>query len=164
MIFNHNNDRTLVYCQVGGAPPACSGIEGIMGKSMTDSDVVDLLNWAHTNICSDGADGGHPRGYGSFTRILGHYVREEKSMQLENAIHKMTALAARHMGISDRGMIAPGYYADLVLFDPMMVKDNATIKSPKALSDGILRVWVNGEEVYTSGNATGRFPGIFIKK
>lgn len=144
--------------------PDSSGIEGIMGKSMTDSDVVDLLNWAHTNICSDGADGGHPRGYGSFTRILGHYVREEKSMQLENAIHKMTALAARHMGIRDRGMIAPGYYADLVLFDPIVVKDNATIKSPKALSDGILRVWVNGEEVYRSGKATGKFPGIFIKK
>lgn len=138
--------------------------ETVMGKSMTDADVVDFLSWQHTNICSDGALGGHPRAYGAFTRVLGNYVREKKIMSLETAINKMTVLTAEHVGITDRGVIAAGYYADLVLFDSETVKDNAGIDDPKALSDGIIKVWVNGVLVYENKQATKKYPGEFIAK
>jgi N-acyl-D-aspartate/D-glutamate deacylase len=135
-----------------------------MGKSMTDADVSAFLSWQHTNICSDGADGGHPRGYGSFTRVLAEYVREKKIMSLETAINKMTALSAEHVGIRQRGLIAAGYYADLVLLDPDTIQDHATIQNPQALSDGILKVWVNGELVYANKEFMGTFPGRLIKR
>jgi N-acyl-D-aspartate/D-glutamate deacylase len=74
----------------------------------------------------------------------------------------MTALAAEHTGIKNRGIIAPGYFADLVLIDPATVKDNASIQNPKALSDGILKVWVNGVLVYKDKTAQQNFPGEFV--
>ena len=138
--------------------------EGIMGKSMSDDDISKLLSWQHTNICSDGAIGGHPRAYGTFTRVLGKYVREKKIMSLETAINKMTALAAEHTGIRQRGVIADGFFADLVLFDPDTVTDNANIDNPRALSDGILKVWINGVPVYDNKQLTGKFPGVFIER
>ena len=144
--------------------PESEGVEGIMAKSMTDDDVVNFLSWANTNICSDGSNGGHPRGYGSFTRVLGHYVREKKIMSLESAIQKMTSLSAEHTGISNRGLIAAGYFADLVLFDPETVKDNADIKNSKALSTGIEKVWVNGVCVYEHMQPTKKFPGMFVSR
>ncbi len=142
--------------------PDEKGIEGIMAKSMTDEDVNNFLAWANTNICSDGSNGGHPRGYGSFTRVLGYYVREKKIMSLETAIQKMTSLSAEHTGIKNRGLIAAGYFADLVLFDPLTVKDNADIKNSKALSTGIEKVWVNGEIVFANGQSTKTYPGVFV--
>jgi N-acyl-D-amino-acid deacylase len=138
--------------------------EAIMGKSMTESDVIDFLTWGHTNICSDGFAGGHPRGYGAFARVLGKYVREQKIMNLETAIYKMTGLTAEHLGIKNRGIITPNYFADLVLFNPETVKDNATIQNPTALSTGIELVWVNGEIVYQNQKATGKFSGRFLKR
>jgi len=144
--------------------PDAGGVETIMGKSMAEEDVMSFLGWAHTNICSDGANGGHPRGYGSFTKVLSRYVKEKKIMSWEEAIHKMTGLAAEHVGISNRGIIAAGYYADLVLIDPVTVKDNASIQDPKALSDGIVKVWVNGVLVYRDKTSQGKFPGEFISK
>lgn len=146
----------------GKAHPEESGLEGIMGKSMTDEDVVKILAWSHTNICSDGSYGGHPRGFGSFTRVLGQYVREQKIMRLETAIQKMTRQAAEQTGIKNRGIIAPGYYADLVLFDPATVKDNASVKTPQALSTGIDKVWVNGVLVYQNQAHTKQYPGMFV--
>ncbi len=146
------------------ANPDAGGVEAIMGKSMKASDVSDLLAWANTNICSDGANGGHPRGYGSFTRILGKYVRDEHLFTLETAIRKMTSLSAEHTGIRRRGIVAPGYFADLVLFDPETVKDRSGIGDSKALSDGILRVWVNGKEVYRDKQVMNIFPGVFISR
>jgi len=74
----------------------------------------------------------------------------------------MTALAAEHTGITTRGIIAPGYFADLVLIDPAIIKDNANIQNPKALSDGILKVWVNGVLVYKDKNTLLKYPGEFI--
>ncbi len=144
------------------ANPEATGIEGILGKSMLDEDVANILAWTHTNICSDGSNGGHPRGYGSFTRVLGLYVREQKIMSLETAIQKMTGLAAAHTGISNRGILAPGYAADLVLFDPETVKDNSSVQDSKALSDGILKVWVNGTCVYENKASTRKYTGMFI--
>lgn len=134
----------------------------IAGASMLDGDVINFLTWNYTNICSDGADGGHPRGYGAFTRVLGRYVRDKKIMPLETAVYKMTGLTAEHLGIKNRGLIAPGYFADLVLFDPATVADNSTMTNSKALSSGIEMVWVNGKVVYQQQKATNQFPGMFI--
>lgn len=142
--------------------PDANGVEAIVAKSMTDIDVVNFLAWANTNICSDGSNGGHPRGFGSFTRVLGKYVREKKIMSLETAIQKMTSLSAEHVGIKNRGVIAAGYYADLVLFNPLTIQDNANFKDSKALSDGIEMVWVNGVCVYKNKKSTHQFPGTFI--
>jgi N-acyl-D-aspartate/D-glutamate deacylase len=139
-------------------------IEGVMGKAMSEEDVMNFLAWPHTNICSDGSTEGHPRGYGAFPRVLARYVREKKLLTLETAIHKMTGLTAEHLGLADRGIISPGSFADLVLFNPDMVQDNAVIGNNQALSTGIEQVWVNGEVVYRAGKAGGRFPGRVLKK
>ena len=136
----------------------------IAGASMLDDDVINFLQWNYTNICSDGADGGHPRGYGAFTRVLGRYVRNKKIMPLEAAVYKMTGLTAEHLGIKNRGMVVPGYFADLVLFDPATVTDNSTMTDSKALSSGIAMVWVNGKIVYKDQKATKEYPGVFISR
>jgi N-acyl-D-amino-acid deacylase len=161
--------QTLLYLVAAASAyekqyPDAGGVEAIMGKSMSETDLADFLAWPYTNICSDGGNGGHPRGYGSFTRVLNYYVKEKKITSWEEAIHKMTALTAAHTGISNRGIIAPGYFADLVLIDPLMVKDNASIQDSKALSDGILKVWVNGVLVYKDKTAQQKFPGEFITR
>jgi N-acyl-D-amino-acid deacylase len=139
-------------------------IEAIAAKSMSEADVAKFIAWPYSVICSDGNAGGHPRGYGSFTRVLGKYVRDEKIIDLSTAIHKMTGQTAAYLGIQDRGVIAPGKKADLVLFDPATVKDNATILNSKALSDGIEMVWVNGMLVYKDHQATGNRPGVLLKR
>ena len=139
------------------------GSDMIIGTSMIEDDIRTLLLWEHTNV---GSDGGlvdlHPRGMGSFTKILGKYVREEGLMNLEMAIRKMTGLAADHMGFTDRGYIQIGQMADLVLFDPDTVIDNATPESPDAISDGIFSVWVAGEQVLSNGAVTKARPGKFV--
>lgn len=140
------------------------GSGSIAGVSMAEEDVVNFLKWNYTNICSDGSWGGHPRGYGAFTRVLGRYVREQKIMPLETAIYKMTGLAAEHLGLSNRGTIARGNFADLVLFNSATVIDNSTISNPKALSSGIEIVWVNGKIVYQNQQATAERPGVFISR
>lgn len=144
--------------------PDADGVEAIAGKSMTAGDVAAFLAWPHTNICSDGNAGRHPRGFGSFTRVLGRQVRESKLMSLETAVHKMTGLTAGHLGIRDRGLIRPGYLADLVLFDPDRVIDRATLEDSHALSDGIIGVWVNGKRVYGEGKSTGVRPGRMVTR
>lgn len=95
---------------------------------------------------------------------MGRYVREQKVMPMEEAIHKMTGLTAEHIGIARRGLIVPGYYADLVLFDPATVVDNATITNATAMSTGITSVWVNGQVVFTNGAAASNFPGQFVHR
>ena len=145
-------------------PDYPDGIEAIMGKSMDDFDVSNMMLWPHTCFCSDGASGGHPRGHGAFTRVLGRYVREQKLMPLETAVYKMTGLTADQVGLPQRGVIMPGNYADLVLFDPETVIDNASVKDGKALSDGIDKVWVNGQTVYESKKSTGELPGVLIRR
>ncbi|MBL7849818.1 MAG: serine hydrolase [Cyclobacteriaceae bacterium] len=136
----------------------------IVGTSMSEEDITTLLQWENSNVCSDGAIDGHPRGHGAFTRMLGRYVREQKIMPLEEAVHKMTGLTAEHMGITGRGLIVPGYFADLVLFDPDKVIDNATISQATALSSGISAVWVNGQLVFRDGAAVSNFPGQFVSR
>jgi N-acyl-D-amino-acid deacylase len=137
--------------------------DSIISNSMRAADVAALIAWPHSNICTDGElEDLHPRGAGSFPRVLGRYVREQGLMTLEQAVHKMSGLAAEHMGFSDRGIIRAGAAADLVLFDPATVIDNATPQDPGALSSGVSKVWVNGVVVFENGGATGAGPGRFI--
>jgi N-acyl-D-amino-acid deacylase len=105
----------------------------------------------------------HPRSYGTFTRVLGKYVREEKLLTLEDAIRKMTSSVAARLSIPDRGVLRPGTYADVVVFDPDTVTDNATFEDPHQLSTGVTHVWVNGTPVVTDGEHTGAKPGRFVK-
>lgn len=135
----------------------------IVATSMDEEDLKKLMQWKYTAFCSDGASSTrHPRGFGAFTRVLSHYVRDKKMLSLEEAIYKMTSLTAENLGISKRGQIQIGYYADLVLFDAATVKDNATIQNPQATSTGIQKVWVNGVEVYNEKGTTKKYSGKVI--
>ncbi len=140
-------------------------VEHIIATSMVEGDLEQLAAWPQTNFCTDGQlDGSHPRGYGSYPRFLGRYVRERKVLRLEEAVRKATGLAADHVGLRDRGRLVPGAYADLVLFDPATVIDHATTGDPHALSTGIERVWVNGTVVYAGGSASGARPGRVLRR
>ncbi len=137
----------------------------ITAVSMTDEDIDELLRWEHTNLCSDGGStGGHPRGYGAFPRLFGRFVRERGALDLADAVHKSTGLAADHLGIFGRGRLAPGFAADLVLFDPDQITDRATVDEPMLKSRGVERVWVNGEVVYAAGRVTARRPGVVVRR
>lgn len=105
----------------------------------------------------------HPRSYGTFTRVLGHYVREEKVLTLEDAIRKMTSSVADRLGIAQRGLLREGYYADVVLFDPATVADQATFADSHQLSVGVSDVWVNGTRVLQQGKHTGATPGQIVR-
>ncbi len=141
------------------------GGESVVATSMDEPDIVKLMQWDHTNICSDGSlDGAHPRGFGAFTRVLGRYVREQGAMPLEVAIHKMTALSAAHVGLARRGTIAPGMFADLVLLDPATVIDRATPQAPHEVSTGIARVWVNGQTVWMDGKTVRSRSGRALRR
>ncbi len=139
-------------------------IEAIAAKSMNEADVAKFIAWPYSVICSDGNAGGHPRGYGSFTRVLGKYVRTDKVIELTNAIYKMTGQTASYLGIKERGTIAIGNKADLVLLNPNTVIDHANIGNSHALSTGIEMVWVNGTLIYKDQKATGKRPGVLIKR
>jgi N-acyl-D-amino-acid deacylase len=139
--------------------------QSIIGQGMAEEDVAALIAWPHAAICSDGAlDSLHPRGRGAFTKVLRVYVREKKVLTLEQAIHKMTGLSAANVGIVDRGVIRPGAFADLVLFDPATAADRSTWQDPKALSTGITEVWVNGVAVWDGSKATGAHPGRAVRR
>jgi dihydroorotase/N-acyl-D-amino-acid deacylase len=101
----------------------------------------------------------HPRAWGTFTRVLGRYVRDEKVLTLEDAVRKMTSQAAIRVGITDRGIIRPGMFADITIFDPTTVKDEATFENPKHYSTGIRHVLVNGRAIITDGKITAERPG-----
>jgi N-acyl-D-amino-acid deacylase len=140
-------------------------VESVIATSMDEADIEKLMKWEHMSLSTDGAlDGSHPRGFGTYPRFLGRYVRERHVMPLPQAVHKATSLPAAQMGISNRGRVAPGFKADLVLFDPETVLDRATPSDPHAVSTGIDRVWVNGVLVYENGKTTGQFPGRALKR
>jgi len=101
----------------------------------------------------------HPRGWGSAARILGHYVREEKVLRLEEAVRKMTSFAAEAAGLKDRGLVKSGFPADLAVFDPATVKDVSTFENPNRYSEGFRYVAVNGVLVVDEGKLTGKTPG-----
>jgi N-acyl-D-amino-acid deacylase len=103
--------------------------------------------------------GTHPRAYGNFARLLGTYVREEKCIPLQEAVHRLTGLAAAHLRIKKRGELRTGNYADIVIFDPATVNEHATYEQPQQLATGISDVFVNGVQVLKAGIHTGATPG-----
>lgn len=129
-------------------------------------DVDRVMQFPHTCIASDGSvfefgtGNPHPRSYGCFPRVLGHYVRERGLLTLEQAIHKMTLLPAMRLGWEDRGRIAVGCQADIVVFDSQTVTDHATFTNPHQHSTGITHVWVNGRCILSDGMLTNKRPGV----
>ena len=106
----------------------------------------------------------HPRAYGNFARLLGKYVREEKVISLEEAIRKLSALPCENLGIAKRGKLQPGYFADIVLFDPKTIADHATFENPHQYATGMQHVFVNGVQVLEDGEPTGKAAGRFVKR
>ena len=105
----------------------------------------------------------HPRGYGAYPRILGRYVREQGWLRLEDAIRRMTSFPATRFGLGDRGLLRKGMAADLVVFDPQTVLDQATYDNPRQAPLGIEHVFVNGIAAVANGAVTGRRPGVLVK-
>jgi len=137
-----------------------NGDAGIIGKSMVEPDIKVLYQWPWTMVSSDGGIGmKHPRGAGTYPKVLGRFVREKQWLTLPEAIRKMTSLPAWRLKLKDRGRIKKGYVADLVLFNPATVIDNSTFAEPFRLSTGIEKVWVNGTLVWDGSKATGARPG-----
>lgn len=122
-------------CDAGGVSP-----DGVLGMSST-----------------------HPRAYGTFPRVLGRYVREDKILALEDAVRKMTSLPAQKLGLRDRGLLRPGMFADITVFDPEKVIDRATFDASHQYSEGIVHVFVNGAAVIDQGKITSRLPGRILR-
>ncbi|UCG97174.1 MAG: D-aminoacylase [Burkholderiales bacterium] len=140
---------------------------GAIYFSMDEADVERILAYPETMIGSDGLPHDvfpHPRLWGTFPRVLGHYARHRGLFSLETAIHKMTGLPAARFGLADRGVIAPGAAADLVVFDAERIRDSATFARPKQPAAGIEAVYVNGVAVWRGGRATGARPGVVLKR
>jgi N-acyl-D-amino-acid deacylase len=146
---------TAVYMQVvrdGGAT--------VVGRSMKDEDIRVFYSQPWVMVGSDGGIGlRHPRGAGTYPRILGRYVRELHWLTLEEAIRKMTSLPAQRLRLSYRGLVKAGMKADLVLFDAAKVIDHSTFQDPQQIAEGIERVFVNGVEVWRDRAVTGATPG-----
>ena len=150
-------DVTLWLVEQGG----CQGIF----HAMSDEDVERIMRHPATMIASDGEvpvfgrANPHPRSYGTFARVLGTYVRDKKTLPLEEAIHKMSGFPAARLRLWDRGLIRPGMKADLVIFDPATVRDTATFQKPHAYAEGFSHVIVNGQVVFENGAMTSAHPG-----
>jgi N-acyl-D-amino-acid deacylase len=135
---------------------------GAIYYMMDDKDVQRILQFDDTMIGSDGLPhdaAPHPRLWGSFPRVLGHYGRKLGLFSFETAIHKMTGLTAKNFGFKDRGIVQEGAYADLTILDPDTVDEGATFENPIAPAIGIETVLVNGQVVWQNGQVTGNRPG-----
>lgn len=139
--------------------------------AIDEADVRALMVQPWNMVSSDGGyvhgdkdSFHHPRSTGTFTRILGHYVRDEGVLTLAEAVRKMTSLPAEHLRLHDRGRIAVGYAADIAIFDAARVRDRSTWTDPTALSEGVVHVLVNGVPVLRDEKMTGAKPGKFIKR
>lgn len=140
---------------------------GAIYHGMDEGDMRAILRHPATMVGSDGLPCDprpHPRLWGTFPRVLGHYAREEGLFSLAEAVRRMTGLPARRFGFRDRGTIAQGKRADLVLFDPATIRDAATWDDPTRASIGIRAVWINGVLSYADGEATGRRAGRFLPR
>ena len=129
---------------------------------MDETDVQRILSFEHTIICSDGIHKGshpHPRVWGTFPRVLGHYARDLSLFSLEEAIRRMTSMPADRFGLAGRGRLKVGHYADIVLFDPQTIAERATFDNPVQPAAGIEAVYVNGRLVWDGQQATGARPG-----
>jgi N-acyl-D-amino-acid deacylase len=140
-------------------------VEAILGISMQEEDIKNFYKDPRVMVSSDGAiDGAHPRSAGTYPRFLGRYVRQYKVVSLEEGVRKMTSLPASVLGLKDRGRIAEGMKADLVLFNPDTVIDRATIKDPGAAPEGIPYVIVNGEIALDKGVPIAARAGRALRK
>ena len=145
------------------------GSVGMIGFGMSEDNTERMLSHPLGMVCSDGGayapygplsrSSPHPRGYGSFPRVLGHYVRERGAMRLESAVHKMSGLPARKLGLRDRGVLGAGAVADIVVFDPDTVRDRATFDDPHQYPEGIAHVVVSGVHTIRNGEQTGQLGG-----
>jgi N-acyl-D-amino-acid deacylase len=147
-----------------------AGSASIVSFNMSEDDIAAIMRAPFTMASSDGglvsvgAGHPHPRDYGAFARRLGVYVRERRVVGLEFAIRSMTSLPASVFGIKDRGLIRPGAFADLVVFDPALVRDAATYAEPQKLAEGVSDVLVNGVPVRLDGKFTEALPGRVLQK
>jgi len=142
---------------------------GAVFFSMSEDDVKKILRKSWVSICSDGASmapegaflltSTHPRAYGNFARLLGKYVRDEKVISLEDAVHRLSGLPATNLGLDHRGFLQDGMFADVVVFDPASVADRATFEQPQQYAVGVKHVFVNGVQVIKDGEHTGAKPG-----
>lgn len=150
------------------------GQVGMISFIMSEDNLKRILALPYTSIGCDGSTYAphgilsrtkpHPRSYGSFPRFLGRYVRDEKVCPLGQAIRRITALPAIRLGLKDRGIVAPGFKADLVLFDYIHLKDKATWTSPHAFPEGIVTVIVNGQPIIEEGKQKEIYPGKILKR
>lgn len=142
-------------------------VRGIF-HAISEPDLERILQHPTTMIASDGEvttfgkASPHPRSYGTFPRVLGHYVRDRRLLTLEEAIRKMTSFPAQRVGLTDRGSLRPGMKADLVIFDADRVRDRATYEQPHQYPEGISAVLVNGVVVFEGGAMTGARPGVIV--
>lgn len=156
----NNTSPIDIYIQIvkdGGASVVCN--------SMNEDDVKNFYQQTWTMVSSDGGIGSrHPRGTGTFPRVLGKFFRENKWFSLEEAIRKMSSMPANRLGLKDRGLIKKEMKADLVLFDKDKVSDRNTFTEPQILSEGIEIVWVNGKTVWENGKVTRTMAGEILRR
>ena len=141
--------------------------------SMSEDNIRRKMALPWVAFCSDAASmsaegvflaqSTHPRAYGSFARVLGKYARDEGLLTLEEAIRRLTSFPADNLKLDRRGRLAPGQFADIVVFDPARVRDRATFEEPHQYAEGMVHVWVNGRQVLRDGEHTGALPGRFVK-
>jgi N-acyl-D-amino-acid deacylase len=169
------NGKTLTDIAVGrGKDPVTTAIEmmreagpgtGVIATSMSEEDLVTFVKHPLVLICSDGGlSGRHPRGYGSFPRVLSHYVRDLGAVTLPEAIAKMTGRSAAQLGLTDRGIVSVGKKADLTIFDPVAVQDRGVPGNAAQAPVGIAYVIVNGEVVLDNATMTKARPGRGIRR
>lgn len=141
---------------------------------MSEDNVKKQIALPWVSFCSDAGSmapegnfikqSAHPRAYGNFTRVIGHYSRDEKVTPLEKAIQKLSKVAATNLHIQKRGELKVGNYADVLIFDPLKVQDHASYEKPHQYSTGMIDIWVNGVQVLKDGEHTGEKPGRFVKR
>ncbi|MFW9990815.1 MAG: amidohydrolase family protein [Candidatus Odinarchaeota archaeon] len=140
-------------------------------ESMTEEDIRRIMTNRYQMFGTDGAGipkipelgAFHPRYYGTYPRILGKYVREEKLLTIEDAIRRMTSFPAQKLGLKDRGLIYESNWADIVIFDPEKITDTATYENPHQFPKGITHVIVNGQIIFENDRYSDRYPGVVLK-
>jgi N-acyl-D-amino-acid deacylase len=139
---------------------------GMISFGLSEEDVVTIMQHPAVSVITDSLLGGgkpHPRTYGTYPRILGRYVRDQQILRLEEAIRKMTSLPAQNLRLRTKGLLAAGYDADIVVFDPHTIRETATYEDPRKFPIGIHWVLVNGVPAVARGELTGERPGRTIR-
>ena len=181
--LRHLTGKTLAYAaQLRGKSPEETAIElvveddsrvGTVYFLMSEENVKKQIKLPWVSFCSDAGSlasegvflksSTHPRAYGSFARLLGKYVRQEKVITLTDAVRRLTSLPAENLKLERRGKLDKGYYADIAIFDPDTIADHATYENPHQYATGMVHVFVNGTQVLKDGEHTGAKPGRFVR-